>query len=274
MREVPEKNEIESEFERPSELFEPLQKIKELTKFWKTMNAITQGEPLFDYGKQRLEKEGYLGPWQFNLIQSTLSGLPGLVIPVCAHVFGIKGAEEATEADDKLAEILNSCAIPFVLMVTAYLVGKASLWKPDATKSARERAARVFLYLDGAYGLVVQLFISAILALYSLFPETEMWHRLIFYVGMAQLIVYWRTIPEKLFPALGYTEPPQSPGQTITLFGSEEKPNEAGMSRIDPPKWKYRLCVLFVIPATATAISLAIYTLSGVVHIGLKRLMG
>lgn len=70
-----------AQFEGPIELFEPVGKAKDLLKFWKTLNAVSRQEPLYDYDKRRLEDAGYQGPWHFNLTQSVISGLPGLMIP-------------------------------------------------------------------------------------------------------------------------------------------------------------------------------------------------
>lgn len=254
----------EEQFEGPGELFEPLKKFREISTFGKTLAAVLKGEPLYDFDKQRLQKEGYLGPWQFNALQSTLSGLPAVIIPFCARLFGVSGGE----GDDKLNEILQSFAVPFVLMLTAYVVGRASLWKRDATLAARRRAGRIFLYLDGAYGLYPQLAACGVYTLFFLFPNVDFIRYMIYAVSGQQLVIYMKTIPDRLFTELGYlsvTEVSGS-GAPITLFASQSKPQETLAPRSVPPKWKFRLCVLFVIPAIAITVSAAIYFVSMAIH--------
>src|SRR5215831_17634911 len=174
-----------AQFEGPIELFEPVGKAKDLLKFWKTLNAVSRQEPLYDYDKRRLEDAGYQGPWHFNLTQSVISGLPGLMIPVILHWAKLSTAEQTPT--DTATEALQSFALPFSLMLTAYAVGRASLWKADSTKAARERAARIFLYLDGAYGLVPQLLASTALSVFFLFPDVTYLEYIIIWVGFSQL---------------------------------------------------------------------------------------
>jgi hypothetical protein len=258
-------NEPSEQFEGPSELLESVNKVKDLLKFWKTRAAVLAEEPLFDYDKNRLERSGYLGAWHFNLLQSSISGIPGFLIPIFARWLHLAGSDES--ADDSISEAIQSFAIPFVLMLTAYLVGRASLWKVDSTKAARQRAARIFLYLDGAYGFLPQLAASAAFALFLLAPEAPPLRSVIFWIGIWQLIVYMRTIPEQLFHEVGYTDRILSPYTTISLFPAEPEGSRKNvMSRSTPPLWKFRICVLVVVPIVSLIVLGVLLALSMFVH--------
>ena len=139
----------------------------------------------------------------------TKAGLPALIIPFCIHLLArsdrVTNSEEAGESGNKLTEILNSFSLPFVLMLTAYVVGRAGLWKPDSTKAARRRVSRVFLYLDGAYGFYPQLAIAAAFTCFFLNPELQPLRTFLFWISIWQLIVYMRTTPAQLFRIIGYS---------------------------------------------------------------------
>jgi hypothetical protein len=271
----------EDKFEGASELFEPVKKFRELRKFWRTRSAILGGDPLYDYSKQKLDADGFLGPWQFNLTQSTIAGLPALIIPFCARllvrIVGGANSEDAAEAGNKVSEIFNSFALPFILMLTAYVVGRAGLWKPDSTNAAKERVSRIFLYLDGAYGFYPQIAITAAFTLFMLNPELSPVRSFLFWISVWQLIVYMRTIPEQLFHIIGYSNAERvlAPNTPITLFpGPDSASVDPHLSSPDPPIWKYRLCVLFVIPAIAIGVFIAVLILSAILNPVFKYLTG
>ena len=57
-----------------------VKKIQDVRNFWRTRSAILLGVAVYDFPKSELTNHCYLGPWQFNALQSTLSGLPAFVI--------------------------------------------------------------------------------------------------------------------------------------------------------------------------------------------------
>jgi hypothetical protein len=61
----------------PAELFQPLEFLRKGKSFWKTREAILRKLPVFDYSKSDLQKQGLMGPWKFNVTQSTIAALPG-----------------------------------------------------------------------------------------------------------------------------------------------------------------------------------------------------
>jgi hypothetical protein len=271
----------DDEVEGPSELFEPLQKIKEVAQFWRTRSAILNGDPIYDYGKKRLENEKLLGPWQFNLIESTIAGLPALIIPFCSHVIahlqGISASKPLTEPDNILSEVLQSFSVPFILMLMAYVVGRACLRKRDGTTMARRRAGRVFLYLDGAYGFYPQLALTAAFTVLLLNPELSPVRSYCFWLGIWQLFIYMKTIPSELFHAVGYANAYRdlSPNAPIKLFATHDTISvDPTISHPDPPLWKYRLCVLFVIPAISLGVIAVILFVSAIVTFVWGRLIG
>ncbi|HVJ07000.1 MAG TPA: hypothetical protein VM554_01315 [Acidisarcina sp.] len=264
-----------------SELFEPLNKLNDLTRFWKTRNAILTEEPLFDYGKQRLEKEGHLGPWQFNLLQSTICGLPAIVLPlavrVVKHLVGLPIPTDEPETLDKISEMVQTFSVPFILMLSAYVIGRASLWKGDRSRSSRTHAARAFLYLDGAYGFYPQLAVCTAFTLFLLAPEVPPIRSFWFWASIWQLYIYMKTIPVQLFHVVGYANADRvlSPNIPVTLFPPEDKTSRAStLSRPDPPLWKYRLSVLLVIPILSALVLAVITGISLALHALIVRLTG
>ena len=261
--------------EEPTELFEWFNKVQDVLKFWKTRDAILGGEPVYEYDRRQLSESGYLGPWHFNLTQSTLSGLPALLIPLILRILHLSKTTPAQ--DDLLDEILQLFGIPFILMLTAYVVGRASLWKRDATKAAKRHAAHVFLYLDGAYGFYPQLAATAVFSLAlaaSDASDLQAVLRFASWVGIWQLIVSMKTIPNELFWALGYSSHPDR--KSITLFqeGAFRPAKPVVAKEGDPPKWKYRLCVLFVLPMIVIAFLVLVSLLSLALHLVFRFIAG
>jgi hypothetical protein len=259
MPEIQNKNSASSEddFDEPSSMVEPLEKIREITKFWKTRRAILSGLPLYDFSKKALDDEGYLGPWKFNLLQSTLSALPAVIVPFLARYFHISTSD--ADSDDILNEVFESFALPFILMLTAFVVGRASVWKADSTKATKKRAARIFLYLDGALGLFPQLFAVAVLSIAD-YDQFELPSFVLWLISMWQLFVTMNTIPDRLFLVLGYrTRRRKQLRMNQLRFG--RPPMEPDMSLPKPPTWKYRFCILCVVPT----ITLGVGAIFGIV---------
>jgi hypothetical protein len=136
--------------------------------------------------------------------------------------------------------VLDPVLIPFILMVAAYIIGRVSLRSEDSTASTRNRASRIYLYLDGAFGLYPQLITSTALAL-ALVPQditkATRWQWFgwpIFWFAAAwQLVISLKFIPEDLFNNLGYRS-----------FGLAD-------ARPAPPTVRYKVAVLLVIPLVA-----------------------
>jgi hypothetical protein len=245
----------------PSELFEPLKFVNKLRKFWKTRTAVLGKTPLYDYSKSKLEHCGYMGPWEFNITQSALAGLPGTVYS--AINFVLFAPKSSISAADKVQEVLHPMMLPFVLMLTAYTVGRASLRNEDFSKAARNRASRIFLFLDGAYGFYPQLLLSCLVPLLakrsdsdafdSTFGQISMY--MFMGIGLWQLLIYLLFLQEDLFNALGYR-----------TYGLTD-------SRPSPPTSRYRLSVLVAIPLIAYVVAtvFALITWSGATLIALIR---
>jgi len=233
----------DDEFEGPSDLFEPISRFKKLKKFWKTRDSVLAGVPLYEYSKAKLSQEGLMGPWEFNVTQSTLAGLPGSAIAIASAIF--IGQPDAAGPAEHVIKALDPMIFPFVLMFVAYTVGWSSLWKRDSNRSARMRAARIYLYLDGVYGFAPQCAVSTLLSLSSVGPITAILAPQSFalYLSFWQLYVSLRTIPEHLFRELGYTSGFDSAFTTMEIDAGLDE-----LARKKPPLWKYRLAVLLIVP--------------------------
>jgi hypothetical protein len=253
-------HESEDAFEGPSTLFEPVEKLKAFRKFWKTRDAILGEEPLYTFNKKQLEDQDYMGPWQFNFFQSSLSGFPAIMIPFVVRVIRhlVTGAPplKSDESLDRAFEIVNTFAFPFILMITAYIVGMATLRRSDSTKASRRLASRAFLYLDGAYGLYPQLAACTFFSLYVSVPEFLQGNSFSYIISIWQLIVTMKTIPALLFRAVGYenAERAVNKSATVTLFSTDLPRDGTPILQGTPPVWKYRLCILVVVPIVGLSV--------------------
>jgi hypothetical protein len=262
---TPKREENDDEFEGPSELFEPIESIRRVIRFWKTRNAVMSGERLYDFSKSKLDKLGYLGPWKFNLVQSSIAAFPSVLIIALAHLLRNLGMTDGeTKPSEQSSEFLTALAVPFILMLTAYVVGRASFFRSDSTKLTRSIASRVFLYLDGAYGFYPQLALTTLLTIMLLQDDSGPFLGAVNLVGIWQLIVYMKTIPAELFGVLGYarTEEVVDSGKSITLFTRDTETASPVVIRDYPPIWKYRLVILVVVPFITIAVFLLMLLLS------------
>jgi hypothetical protein len=246
------------------ELFPPIAQFNKFKKYWKTREAIMGGTAVYDMSKADREEAGYFGPWAFNGAQSAASAIPAAVAAVVIWFFRIEVPVEDTLS--KLSRVLLACSLPFIMMLIAYTVGRASLWKGDSTKSSRIRAARIYLYLDGAYGLYPQLLWSVV-SIPQLLPAIAWSGSPVNLIGTWQFIVSMKTIPNDLFPALGYwggrhnilVHGTKLPSLMISTPLDE---NAKKVSQPEPPVWKYRLSVLLIAPLIAVGCAVAVVVVS------------
>jgi hypothetical protein len=256
--------EPEEKLATAEEVFEPIAKFNQYKKYWKTREAIIGGTAVYDMSKADLEKAGYLGAWAFNAAQSVVSAMPGVIAGFVIWFFRITIPVEDTLT--KVTKMLAALSVPFIFMLIAYVVGRASLWKRDSTKSSRVRAGRIYLYLDGAYGLYPQLLWSICL-IPPLLPATLELKTAVNLIGLWQFVVSMKTIPNDLFPALGYWG-----GRHNILVHGTKLPslmtstpldeNAKKISQPEPPVWKYRLSVLVLGPLVAIVCLLAVVGVS------------
>lgn len=264
---VPTTTDIE-EFESAKDLFRDYSGISRLKRFWRTRTAILEGEALYDFSKKKLESLGLMGPWKFNLTQSSLAGIPSLVLLGVFHLIQ-KITGTTTDREIELAQTLKTLAVPFVLLFSAFISARATFIRSDSTKYSRSVAVRAFLYFDAAYGFYPQMGIAIYLTLRLILgpallydpgtrpslAETALGLLIMafIYAGIVpafwQLVVHFKTIPAELFRAMGYCRPGEVLDPTITLFADPVSSHQGvTLSREYPPIWKYRIAVAIVIP--------------------------
>ena len=176
-----------------------------------------------------------------------------------------------TNPNTKAEELLKPFAVPFILMLTAYIVGALSLWHSDATKEAKKRAGRIFLYLDAAYGLYPQIGASLITSAWSYDPASvSIIAPFSFWISWSQLIIYLTIIPAELFRAVGYTH---YQGSAVP-DGEEHTESLVSSTRRGPPKWKYRLCILIVLPMISVLVGIGLISLAAALRPIAQLLLG
>lgn len=150
--------------------------------FLRTRRAILDGEPLYDQPELDRREKHYLGPWRFNLTETFLAGLPGLLLswfvslpspftyPSVPDLFADPNlsSEHVLLAQRIFRDWVRGLA-PFfpavVLTISAYTSGSLSLWMDDSSPERRRRARVAYLYLDGAHGLWRQMFAGFVSAM-------------------------------------------------------------------------------------------------------------
>jgi len=103
------------------DLFEPLAKLKKFKKYWVTRVAVLEGRELHNLSKKQLEEAGYLSSWEFNVVQSLLSALPGTLLPPVLNLFRLVPVKPTDPTSDAI-KILLPFVAPFSLLLTAYCV--------------------------------------------------------------------------------------------------------------------------------------------------------
>ncbi|MCF7838330.1 MAG: hypothetical protein K9N49_06840 [Candidatus Marinimicrobia bacterium] len=180
-----------------------LGKVLNPIRFFRTKRAIMQGDPVYEYPKDIILKQ-YMGPWTFNLYETALATMPAIIVLWLLDntiswssnnplLHGIR----TKIADDpiwgyviaSIASILGRIRylqFPLALALASRIVAFCSLLGTGPNKEQRQRSRSMYLYLDGAYGLIAQslfvLGVSLILWLWFLTAEDQ-WY--------APPYVYW-----------------------------------------------------------------------------------
>jgi hypothetical protein len=161
-------------------------------------------------------------PWHFNLYQSALSALPGVLVVSVLSFLGIEVADKLTFADpfdaqvnvyyEKFLSYLQPLVIPLALGVTCFGAAWASFEKGDRSRENMARARRAYLYYDGAYGLWTQAIMALFVTIYYI-PLREkpafimlvsIFGFLALAAGMWQRTIDGWKIPKALFVINGY----------------------------------------------------------------------
>lgn len=254
-------------------LYDGLERALSMGKFVRTCRAISNGSHLYDESDEALDKMGYLRPLRFNLYQSGLSSLPGIIVvsiltflfasdPSLSH--GAKGLidERADLIFEKLWDPMQAATVPFALLLTAMVVARASLRKKDRSPTSIARLRRAYLFFDGYYGLLPQALVGfyvAALGFTSDHPEALILHpgldspvifgsiflRIAFII---QLVITFNLIPEKLFWLGGYY------AERVSIYSSSAISGETEWKG-PPPKVPHFLATLVVAPLLALGLT-------------------
>jgi len=237
----------DSPYESGREVIPIVERLKELKSFWKTRSAVLSGEILSDLTKDQLRQRELMGPWKFNIVQSTISSLPGVCIAVWtfmtkrprAPIFATLPEFEAVN------DVLAPFVIPFALLLTAWAIGRTitseALPSSSSLGATRERLARKYLYLDAAHGLFPQ----TIAAMYLNLSESMQFAQLLM---VWQLVITLRVIPSELYAG------GESFDKPLQLFKTEA---------IKQVPWKsYLVTVLIMIPMLTIALGVVVIVLA------------
>ncbi len=128
-----------------------------------------QGTPLHDYSLEELSANRFMRPWSFNLMATAIASFPAMIL---INWYGPKGLDPAIlgtldertnfvlQKTIEIAETLSAAIPPVLLTLSAYSASWASLGAKKHESAAFHRGVRAYLYYDGAYGLVAEMFLS------------------------------------------------------------------------------------------------------------------
>jgi hypothetical protein len=156
------------EFDSASDIFAPIKLAKDIQKFLKTRTAIVSGETLYKDMKSDLSSRGLMGPWVFNITQSTICSIPGMTMAAFAWLLDVhRGALTTTPGDRvtlKILSVLSPLMPPLTLLLIVYVIAFCSLPPGFVTGVNWKAAQRKYLYLDGAFGLWPQFILASCIA--------------------------------------------------------------------------------------------------------------
>jgi hypothetical protein len=208
-----------------NEIFPPWKewtdKVTKIFSYARTRREVRTGATPWDYSSDEIKSKKLLEPWPFNIYQSALSALPGVIAVATLSFLGIEVNEKLTFADpfdsqvnahfEKILSYLQPFIIPLALAVACFGAAWASLERADRSKERMARARRAYLYYDGAYGLWAQAIMSFVLTFfYSPLREklglTMIIGLLLFFAAVTwqRTISGWK-LPKALFTVNGYS---------------------------------------------------------------------
>lgn len=164
------------ELEPEPKLFGELRdKFDLYAKFWRTRKAVFTGEFLYQLTPKDLETRQLMGPWTFNATQSSIVAIVGSGIswaltqhfPLVDPDAGSSGhlPPLVQEWFSRIYEFLEVGIAPFVLLYAAKYTARASFLPGDETPHGLSRNTTMYLYWDGAYGLIPQFLFVAFFAM-------------------------------------------------------------------------------------------------------------
>jgi hypothetical protein len=247
--------------------FPLLSTFREIKSFFATRQAILAGKAIYDFPKAELKASDLMNPWKFNIFQSVIAAGPSLLITSLASYF-FPNKDDPTWTGTtavivpwivKAHATLEGLTVPFSLLLAVFVVSWASLHRKDRTRSNRYRIGRIYLYLDGAFGLYSQAFGALFYTTWLMLERTPLDDALkyplagLFFV-CAALTTLWqgwitlRTIPSRTFSAQGYS----------AEIGGTDTAEEG-------PWGKYRLTVAFLLPVIGYLFKGVLWAIAGVI---------
>ena len=142
-------------------------KVAFVRKFWRTRKAILAGEPLWDLSPTQLRAANHYSGARFNLAESALAAAPGVIAGRFIDLL-LPDPQVLTPVEKVQATISNtaySAIVPFVLLIAARTIARATFRKGEGTPAQFERAKRAYLYLEGARSFIPELVISTAAAI-------------------------------------------------------------------------------------------------------------
>ena len=163
-----------------------ISQLLDIKKFFSTRKAVFSHEPLWNYTLAELDAKGYQAAWTFNLQETALAALPGiLALRILNFLFPLEKnilsnppelshfAQYFQETNTEVVQTIISFLPPLFLMIIAYLAAWSSLRKADRTKQNIERNLAAYLFLDGALGLWPQMSLSFAITLVAWLNQHE-----------------------------------------------------------------------------------------------------
>jgi hypothetical protein len=221
------------------------EKWQALKKFFYTRSVVLRPQFGAEIIATDFDSRQIMGPWKFNAFQSAIASAPALVVIGLIHLlFETNDEDVQRRVASGTKEALSAFVVPFSLMLAVLIIRRACLDTDDQILETRRRAAKLYLYYDGALGLYSQMLAALAYALWTKIDgisivtvESQqmlagMLYTLFIAFWIWQLLVSIRSVPRRIFAALGY-----APDIEEVTNGSRQAP------------WlKYRGAILVAVP--------------------------
>ncbi|HEY0795244.1 MAG TPA: hypothetical protein VGD64_05640, partial [Acidisarcina sp.] len=180
-------------------------KYSRLKRFMATRRAIRDGQILVDLSSEDLRRLDLMGPLRFNVYESTLAGVPSLLITACVGVlfplepkavpfvdaqsdFARAFLIEVSKVTPSVFRTISPFVPPVILLWSSFVMGWASLESFDSNSTTRRRSRNGFLYIDGAYGLLAQTLLATAIGL-ALIDSEHGWGPVLFDDWWRELLI-------------------------------------------------------------------------------------
>jgi hypothetical protein len=178
--------------------------FKKLRTFWATRQGV--GDPAQLKRMVETSSDEFMGPWKFNLYKVALVVSPSILAtkafnfvaplpPKPPNPLIPEVTARAFELLSSVQEVAQPFLFPALILVSSSIAARAALLKQDRTPDGIRRSRNLFLYIDGAIGLVPQAGLTLSLTLAIAFSSRNLGPATLWSIVSTLVFLYWTGFP-------------------------------------------------------------------------------